>query len=478
MPFTYIVDSDPTQQANADTFATLDLAKQHIFDTHGVYLTTGGDAGLVTIAIRCSSGVSHSVNTEFNNFAPNGSPNAIEIVGQFSNGFPAVLVHDSASGGTLLSINDDNIVLYGAAEDSLILKGSATNAVNGFLLNTAKPTTVGNLVLDGLGVAHYCGINGSGATTATDVKIVGCNQEFYGAARNANLTLNHCTITDCALIRQHAAITNSLLVNIGDWTKGDGLVAGSDYNAYDVAKVGLKYKTGVTPASEDINSIFSLDKLANISADAVGGYDVTASSILINADSTGIANIGANVDILVSDPPVSGDSTITVDYNSTQVVDLAAHVTDDNNSIDWDSLIISQQPAHGSSSVVGSVVTVDYTGTGYDGADEFHYLISDTDGISSDAGIIGITVYPLPVTAVLVEAGITKGQLFTLTMTAYVAGEGIGHVRVFLKNITGDGAEYECEIVTNVNAEITCKSPLDMPSFAGGQILIKPIISF
>ena len=188
--------------------------------------------------------------------------------------------------------------------------------------------------------------------------------------------------------------------------------------------------------------------------------------------------IGASSDILTSDPPASTGSTLTLDYNTSKDLDLATLVTDDNNSIDWGSLIIVQQPTNGTLTSNVSVVTLDYTGTGYDGGDTFSYRVSDTDGIASNTSTVTITVNALPSSAVLVEAGITRGQDFTLTMTAYNAGDHKGYVRVFLKDVGVDNKEYECTVLTNTNGQITCNAPLTLPTMSGAEILVKPINAF
>lgn len=480
MPFTYIADSNPAVQGPADTFISPSAAIAHIFTTHGEYMNLpSGNTGLVQVLMRNSSGVPFTDSPIVSQFSLSGAEQ-IHLVGQIANGNPCVIQHVDNSGGTLIRTFNSGSEIYGAEEGALVLKGNNSQSASATLLSNSSGSTLTKWVtFDGGTTDHYGGIASGNATgVVTHCKFTRCKLAGHGPVRNTAVTFNHCTFNDNSYIRAAGAITNSLFVNMGDYTGSDGFVTGGDHNAFDVAKSALKYGAGVTPSAEDVNSIFSLNTATNLVADNEGGFDVTASSVLINADSTGTGVIGASSDILTSDPPASTGSTLTLDYNTSKDLDLATLVTDDNNSIDWGSLIIVQQPTNGTLTSNGSVVTLDYTGTGYDGSDTFSYRVSDTDGIASNTSTVTITVNALPSSAVLVEAGITRGQDFTLTMTAYNAGNHKGYVRVFLKDVGVDNKEYECTVLTNTNGQITCNAPLSLPNMSGAEILVKPINAF
>ena len=351
MPFTYIVDTNPAVQSDADTFGTFAEVFSHIQTTHGSALNSGGDAGLVSVFFRNSSGVPLKEEISINSFTPNGSPNRLEIVGQMSNGYPAVLedVDDGGSVGYVLQIYDDNVDVYAEEEDSFIIRGNTANTTTGkSILGVSKPMDkLEGLVLDGLGSSYYGGISGTGTAIAKNLKILRCNRQFYGAIRNGNVSLDHCTINSCRLIRSAGSITNSIVTNITSYTEGDGFVAGTDYNAYDVDKTSLKYNSAITDTSTvDVNSIFNLDVEANLVDDPVGGYNLTAGSILTGAASDG-TNIGAFATGLVGNPPVisigiTGDTlTATVSDDTTINPSLQLYINGvatgaPQTSVNWD----------------------------------------------------------------------------------------------------------------------------------------------
>jgi len=319
MPFTYIVDTNPAVQGNADTFATFDACMTHIYDTHGVYLDSGGDAGLVTINFRNSSGVPLNEFVDVNRFFPNGT-NRIEIVGQMANGFPAVVEDWVDNTETLVfRVYDDYIDVYGETEDSFIIRGDLAVTTGKALFSVSKDMSkFERISLDGVDSSYYAGISGSNTATGSHLKIVRCKRQFYGAIRAGNVSLDHCTINNCRLIRSSGIITNSIVANITSHSENDGFIDGSDYNIYDVDKATIKYNSSVADTSlVDVNSQFSVDIAANFNEDTFGAYNLKAGSVAENADSTGTGNPGADTDALVGEPPqlsiyLNGDTLTAV----------------------------------------------------------------------------------------------------------------------------------------------------------------------
>lgn len=478
MPIDYIADSDPSQQSNPNTFSSIEAARAAIVATHGSDLMTPNAMGLVRLLVRNSSGVPFVDSLRFTGIHPDNVNASFDIVGQKRNGFPAIVEDDlNAANVRTMSIKGVGNGFYGEEEDSFIIRGGAATATRYVIGFDDTPSKFEYVNIDGGATEFYGGIGG-GVVAGKNVKIQNCHLVHVGAVRNGLADLDYCTINNCRMIRDIGTVTNSQIMNITDLGYCDGFKAGTDHNAFDGPASLVKYAAGASASTENLNSLFDVDKAANLVDDGYGGFDVTVNSILINADSSGTGVIGASSSALSSAPPESGDANITVLHNATKAINLLSHVTDDNNQVNWDSLIISQNPVHGTISVTGSLVTVDYTGTNYVGDDSFQYRVSDLDGNTSDAGVISIVVFPLPSTATLVEAGIVRGQTFTMTLGEHTAGKNVGYVEVYLKDAAGDGTEYPCEVLVYTDTELTCMAPLAMPAFSGGQILIKPITSF
>jgi hypothetical protein len=200
-----------------------------------------------------------------------------------------------------------------------------------------------------------------------------------------------------------------------------------------------------------------------ITAEAVGSDTNT---------STGARSV--KVVALVNVAPVSTGTTRSVDYNAvfTQT-NLISLVTDDNNEVDWSTLVITQQPVNGVATIdnqTPSTVNVDYSGSNYSGADSFKYTVKDLGGLTSNESTVSITVQPQNApSGVIANSQITRGQPFDIVMSDHTAGVG---VEVWVIN----GAnEYQCTVTVYTDSLITATCASIGGPIASASIEIRPI---
>ena len=229
-----------------------------------------------------------------------------------------------------------------------------------------------------------------------------------------------------------------------------------------------------------------------------GGAFVTASlptgSYTINARTTGSdgkvtqASRLIKVRALVNAAPVATVGGVrTVDYNEqfTQI-NLTAQVTDDNDEIDWSTLIITQAPSDAIGVAIdgqtNGVVNVDYSGTNFSGDNTLAFTVADNDGLVSNVGERTITVLPPPApTGSIANATITRGASFDAIMLNYTAGPSLAYVEAYVKDLApaADGTEYPCTVTVNTNEKVSGTAPDTgaINAMADAQVIIRPVIS-
>ena len=88
--------------------------------------------------------------------------------------------------------------------------------------------------------------------------------------------------------------------------------------------------------------------------------------------------------------PVAVNDTVQTLQNTSILIDVIANDTDDNNSINASSLVTTN-PSNGTATVVNNKIS--YTpNNGYFGSDSFTYTVKDTNGATSNAATVSITV--------------------------------------------------------------------------------------
>ncbi|RVU31184.1 tandem-95 repeat protein, partial [Neptunomonas marina] len=113
------------------------------------------------------------------------------------------------------------------------------------------------------------------------------------------------------------------------------------------------------------------------------------------ADAAGNVSNAATVNLTVTpdnDPPVAVDDSGSTAEDTAVTLDLAGNDNDVDDGLDLTSIVITQQPDHGTL-VVNSNGTVTYTPTsGYTGPDSFKYTIADVGGNVSNEATVSLNV--------------------------------------------------------------------------------------
>ena len=110
-------------------------------------------------------------------------------------------------------------------------------------------------------------------------------------------------------------------------------------------------------------------------------------------DGEDTSNVASKEIHIVSDlPPRAGDDAGTVAEGGSVVIDLLANDTDNENSLDLNSIVITSGPSNGSV-VVNGDGTITYTHDGSETlSDTFSYTVKDTNGNTSSPAQVYLTV--------------------------------------------------------------------------------------
>ncbi|RKZ84005.1 MAG: hypothetical protein DRQ39_08835, partial [Gammaproteobacteria bacterium] len=124
-------------------------------------------------------------------------------------------------------------------------------------------------------------------------------------------------------------------------------------------------------------------------------------------DGTDTSIVDTRVIEIVSDmPPRAGDDYATVAEGNAVTIDLAANDTDNENSLDLTSIVITSAPASGIIVAINGDGTVTYTHDGSETTDDsFSYTIKDTNGNVSSDGQVFVTVTPVNDAPVITSDG-------------------------------------------------------------------------
>lgn len=122
----------------------------------------------------------------------------------------------------------------------------------------------------------------------------------------------------------------------------------------------------------------------------------------------------------VNDPPVAQNDTATVTEGGFVTINVAGNDTDNDDTIDLTSIVITQQPQHGILTV-NTDGTVKYTHDGSETSpDTFKYTIKDAAGATSNEATVTITINPVNDPPVAVDDAFTiaNGGAKTINVAA------------------------------------------------------------
>lgn len=302
MPLNYIFDSDVSTHSNSNTYGDWDAVYAAIQADVGGKDLVSGATGVVTVSIRNSAGIPIETAQMKPSYFVSDASNYLRFLGEKSNGYPAVLMETDTPTGNILYTNSDRILIEGAEEDALIFRANNADTTNKRTLfySGASDCTFRRIVFDcnnSLVVTPLSGVSDL-SNVFEHCKIINAKDEFNGSGRFGGYTMDHCTISNCATFRPSASmvITNTLIVNTPTYA-GSECGAGSNHNATTQA-------TG--PTNFGANSVYGVVTADELQSDLVGGYNALPGASIIDADSTGTGNIGADVQtISVNAPQIS-----------------------------------------------------------------------------------------------------------------------------------------------------------------------------
>lgn len=190
------------------------------------------------------------------------------------------------------------------------------------------------------------------------------------------------------------AVNNPPVANDDSASVGKGVATVIDLAANDTDDNGLALTSIVIVQQPQHGSlVVNNDGTVTYTHD---GSDTTTDSFTYTInDIDGLTSNTATVTLTISQPPVAVDDNASVDEGAAVNIDLAANDTDADGTLDLTSIVITQQPAHGTVTV-NNDGTVTYTHDGSETtADSFSYTIRDNDGVTSNEATVSITINPV-----------------------------------------------------------------------------------
>ncbi|MFC1810159.1 tandem-95 repeat protein [Patescibacteria group bacterium] len=152
-----------------------------------------------------------------------------------------------------------------------------------------------------------------------------------------------------------------------------------------------------TPPSDGLVSVNPTTGVVTYTPDA-DFFGSDSFTYKIRDDEGNISN-EATVDITindVNDPPIANDDSETTDEDVPVDVDVTANDTDVDGTVDPTTVVIVDDPAHGSLYVDPTTGVVTYTpDANYNGSDLFTYKVNDDDSATSNTATVTLTVDPI-----------------------------------------------------------------------------------
>ena len=186
------------------------------------------------------------------------------------------------------------------------------------------------------------------------------------------------------------ASTNESLIAVSDLSNTDSLLnIQNDGTAYFSDKVRIGGATS--------GEIIGLDRPRTVTVDISDLTPGTEASLYFDLLGFGDADSRVVIDdVRLSDqfllPPVANDDTATVTQGETVEIDILANDTDDDGTLDPDSVEITTEPANGTVTV-NNDGTVSYTPSDRTiGEDSFTYTVQDNDEQQSQTATVDDTV--------------------------------------------------------------------------------------
>ena len=155
-------------------------------------------------------------------------------------------------------------------------------------------------------------------------------------------------------------------------------------------------------SNTDVNVTWDSDELDDSEYDSVILYDINNNDevdMILNSYYEFLCpayvpqDFTINCSIIVNQPPVAVNDTVTTPEDTTVVIDVLDNDYDPDGEIDPTTVDIVDDASHGSTSVNPTTGEVTYTpDSDYYGSDNFTYTVDDDDGDTSNEATVSITV--------------------------------------------------------------------------------------
>ncbi len=342
------------------------------------------------------------------------------------------------------SVTQTVTVTVTGTEDAPVISGSASGAVaeDGTLAASGSLTASDADATDTASFSAQTGTAGNYGSF--DVTAAG---EWTYEADNTQAAIQSLTATDSltetfTVLSQDGLASNTVTITING-TNDTATVSADSQSVTEDAAALLTTGGSITVTDADSGEAF-VQPQTNM-AGTYGTFNIDANGNWIyEADNTqaAIQQLGATdsltetftvfsadgsasntVTVTItgsSDLPITNSESITLNEDSTAIINVLANDSDSDGSIDPTSVVISTQPSNGALSLNSSTGEVTYTpNTNYNGPDSFEYVVSDYDGISSNPTTVTLAVVEQADTPVAVadsystvEGGnVTKGSI-------------------------------------------------------------------
>jgi hypothetical protein len=108
-----------------------------------------------------------------------------------------------------------------------------------------------------------------------------------------------------------------------------------------------------------------------------------------------VAPLWAFFNVTIPFPPMLGDDEAVTTADTPVEIKLIANDADADGHIDTSTVMILTQPKHGVVEVSPATAVCTYSpAQGFTGVDQFSYQLKDDEGVSSNIGLVSVTVQP------------------------------------------------------------------------------------
>jgi hypothetical protein len=206
------------------------------------------------------------------------------------------------------------------------------------------------------------------------------------------------TVANTVITEQFAKTTHTATVDI---TQPSGAITVSQGSAVTLTASATDSASGNLSSSitwrSNISGVLGTGPSISISTLAPGYHAITA-KVTGSDGHESLDYVEVTITTSGNNPPTANDDYRNVSYNSPWTQTYVVGNDTDDTGLDYSSLTVVNQPAHGTITAVHTsgvdvgTIDVSYAGTNYIGPDSFTYKIMDINGVWSNVATVYLTV--------------------------------------------------------------------------------------